>query len=220
MRYKVVDNDTKQILYNKDKCVQCGTCYKACVSKCININEYKIDKKSCVFCTHCVAVCPNNALKVPDFINTDIEKHSIDFKEINKLIRYRRSQRTFLDKEIPVEVINKLLDLYRYAPTGSNTQSVQITHISGNNKLKVLENFVLSFYKKLLKAFNKFTKPLFTLFLGSNITRKMVKMKRDFNKFDLKERSIIHPIFFCFTHRYQFHPHPKQTAFLLLGIYL
>ncbi len=56
-------------------------------------------------------------------MDEDVKIKTDDFIEF---IRRRRSHRKFADKPVPKEVLEKLVDVCRYAPTGSNVQNVEI----------------------------------------------------------------------------------------------
>lgn len=56
---------------------------------------------------------------------------------ITQAIKERRSVRAFLDKKVSVEVINRMLDAARYAPSGANSQPWQVAVVTGKTKEKI-----------------------------------------------------------------------------------
>lgn len=53
--------------WNKDSCIKCKTCEKACIGKCISVdNRFEIDYQKCCFCGRCVHACPTHALSMTD----------------------------------------------------------------------------------------------------------------------------------------------------------
>lgn len=52
-------------------------------------------------------------------------------------IRQRHSTRSFLNKDVAIEKINRILDIARYSPSGANTQPWQVAVISGETKNKL-----------------------------------------------------------------------------------
>jgi nitroreductase len=52
-----------------------------------------------------------------------------------KFLRYRRSIRNYKEAPIPRDVLEKLLDIARFAPTGTNTQSLSYNVISDRERL-------------------------------------------------------------------------------------
>jgi len=53
---------------------------------------------------------------------------------VNDAISQRHSTRAFLDQEVSLEKINRLLDIARHAPSGANTQPWQVAVVSGDSK--------------------------------------------------------------------------------------
>lgn len=52
---------------NKELCVNCAACVKACKSECIDLKNKKIDTSRCVTCFDCMTVCDYGALKYSGF---------------------------------------------------------------------------------------------------------------------------------------------------------
>ncbi len=50
--------------FNKNRCIQCGRCEKACPANAINVSEYKIDYQKCIRCYVCDEVCPTGAINL------------------------------------------------------------------------------------------------------------------------------------------------------------
>lgn len=57
---------TKQILWDRNKCVHCKTCEKSCKYKAIKVGEERVvvDKSKCNKCLLCVNNCPKHALSI------------------------------------------------------------------------------------------------------------------------------------------------------------
>lgn len=57
---------TKQILWDRNKCVHCKTCEKTCKYKAIKVGEERVvvDKSKCIKCLLCVNNCPKHALSI------------------------------------------------------------------------------------------------------------------------------------------------------------
>lgn len=57
---------TKQILWDRNKCVHCKTCEKSCKYKAIKVGEERVvvDKSKCIKCLLCVNNCPKHALSI------------------------------------------------------------------------------------------------------------------------------------------------------------
>lgn len=57
-------------------------------------------------------------------------------KDFFDVLRERRSIRKFKDKEVPIEIINKIVDSARYAPSGMNKQPWEFIVIIDKDKKK------------------------------------------------------------------------------------
>lgn len=70
---------------------------------------------------------------------------------IEDLIKQRHSTRAFLDKPVSTDLLNQLLELARYAPSGANTQPWQVAVVSGETKRQISDT--------LLEAYRNGIKP-------------------------------------------------------------
>ena len=59
-------NIQKEMLYDRDKCVLCGTCVKVCPKKAIKIENGVLttDMSKCDFCGECVTYCIPEARQI------------------------------------------------------------------------------------------------------------------------------------------------------------
>lgn len=116
---------------NEEKCIKCELCIKECPSFVLKMGEKgpeEVEGTNCIACGHCVAICPTTAI---DNIKTPLA-NQIDLKDYSKLndeqaesfLRARRSIRNYKDKSVSREELTKLVDIARFAPTGSNIQGI------------------------------------------------------------------------------------------------
>lgn len=147
---------------DKDKCTQCGICVTRCALV-FRDNDGEItakaDESNCNLCGHCVSLCPTEAIvhsqmDMDNFIEIK-DKVKYDIDDFIQLIRKRRSQRIFKKKEIPHEDLEKLVDLCRYAPTGSNKQTVEILVIQDKERIRKLSDFTVDFFENNLDEIEK-----------------------------------------------------------------
>ena len=119
------------ITVNKEKCIKCEQCIKECPSFVLKMGQNgpeEVADSRCIACGHCVAVCPVDAI---DNSKTPKDKQ-VDAKDFPKLngeqaehfIRSRRSIRSYQEKSVSREELTKLVDIARFAPTGSNSQGI------------------------------------------------------------------------------------------------
>jgi nitroreductase len=71
-----------------------------------------------------------------------------DTDKFIEFIRKRRSHRSFIDKPIPRDVLEKLADVCRYAPTGSNVQNVELLIIQDRDRIKRLSDLTMESFQK------------------------------------------------------------------------
>lgn len=150
------------VLIDQEKCNQCGLCWtrcRLCFSKKEGIITANANENCCNLCGHCVSLCPTEAIthKMMDMSNFIDIKKKVNFNadDFFQFVRQRRSHRFFKDKEIPKEDLEKLVDLCRYAPTGSNRQTVEITVIQDKQRRKKLSDLTIDFFAEMIERVEK-----------------------------------------------------------------
>ncbi len=117
------------------KCIVCGKCAEDCPSRIIKMEtgrpQIADDKQdSCLKCQHCLAICPPGAISIlgknPENSQA-IAGKTIDAKQLELLMRGRRSVRRYVDENVDAETITRLLDTAANAPTGVNSRQVRFT---------------------------------------------------------------------------------------------
>jgi nitroreductase/NAD-dependent dihydropyrimidine dehydrogenase PreA subunit len=93
----------------------------------------------CIRCGHCVAVCPKGALDhgaAPLSKQIEIDENArLDPETAAVFLRSRRSVRLYEELPIPKEKLRRLLDIARFAPSGTNTQGLSYLVISDRERL-------------------------------------------------------------------------------------
>lgn len=147
---------------DQDKCKKDGFCAKACVAKIITRpteTEFpKInpdDEKFCIQCGHCVAVCPHLALDhklAPLSQCITFEDDIFPTPEATEaLLLSRRSIRNYQKKPVERDLVERLMNMGRIAPTGGNIENVRYTACDDPEKLKLLVTLVIDSIKKKLE---------------------------------------------------------------------
>jgi nitroreductase/Pyruvate/2-oxoacid:ferredoxin oxidoreductase delta subunit len=147
------------IEFNKETCTKCGACIAACAGSIIIPEKDGYPRlfpgadQFCMRCGHCVGVCPTDSVihqEMPLERCPPIDKKlEVSFEQVSQLIRSRRSIREFQDKPVPREVIERVIDVARYAPTGHNEQDVQWLVIDNPEELKKLTAIGVDWFRSM-----------------------------------------------------------------------
>ena len=151
---------------NQETCNKDGTCATVCPSGIIGFEKGSFPKpvpdadELCIRCGHCVAVCPHGAfthtmMKTGDFPAMRKE-WALSPEQAEHFLRSRRAIRNYQDKPIEREKLQKLIEIARYAPTGSNGQRVSWLAINSRTEVARLAGMVADMMRELVKAKNPF----------------------------------------------------------------
>lgn len=143
-------------------CIKCGLCVELCPAKIIEMTGGDVPhveaerEKSCIRCGQCVSFCPKSCC----FLNFQPTEDRVvvdanlmpSLRSSEMLLRSRRSVRSYKEESLPKELMLRLLETARYAPSASNSQPVRwvITDTRANT-LKLGE-FVADHFDKLVKT--------------------------------------------------------------------
>ncbi len=114
----------------EEKCSECMLCVRDCVMgvwRNVGGKSRVVDIDLCNRCSHCIAVCPCDAI-IHDGLKkeeiTPVNRKNLNPDVYRDIITSRRSIRQFKNEPVPREIIEKILDVSRYAPTASNSQDI------------------------------------------------------------------------------------------------
>jgi nitroreductase len=107
----------------------------------------------CIGCGHCGAVCPTGAI-LHEGVCFDMhpkkgETPGTSPEVLELLLRERRSVRNYTPDPVPEEVLNRILDAGRYAPTGTNSQNVHYVVLISPDRIEELRKMTIRFYDKI-----------------------------------------------------------------------
>lgn len=141
------------------KCNQDGLCVLECPAKIIEMDEkgpvvIEGAEDTCIQCGHCVAICPEAALTL-DFLSPEAcravdEKLQLTPDHVDHFLRSRRSIRTYRNKSVPPDVLEKCLSLAAAAPTGSNRQSVKWLVVHDKKDVQSIAAHVIDWMRHVL----------------------------------------------------------------------
>ena len=123
---------------------------------------------SCVHCGHCEAVCPTGALlhnetemsQAPLFQG----KAEITPKDLGLYFRNRRSIRCYQSKAVDKKILEEIMDVVRYAPTGMNRQPLGWVVIQDKKKVEEIVSTTIAWMRQLRET----NRPLFQAYGFSN----------------------------------------------------
>jgi len=144
------------------KCTRCGFCVLECPPRIIEQADPKAlptlvedQVGRCITCGHCVSVCPFAAIALRTMKPEDcmpVNKELLPTAEqVEHFLKSRRSIRAYKDEPVPGEILAKLIDIARYAPSGSNSQPVQWLVIEDRTEVRRLAALVIEWMNLLIK---------------------------------------------------------------------
>ena len=146
---------------DQEKCIKCKLCIKACIRRYVEDEERKIIKfqdptGTCGLCGHCIAVCPTEAIlyeKLGDepfsFEGIETLQKIIPYDTIYPFLRAHRSIRNYKKERVPSDMLEKVVKVMQYAPTGGNLRSEKYAILSEPEKIQALSNGII---EELLKT--------------------------------------------------------------------
>ena len=151
-----------EIRVNQDLCTKCGICVLCCPATLSNDLQKAaipdvLDTEYCIECGHCVAICPYDAIvheKFPDNHVIIIKKDLIPkIEQTLELLRSRRSIRQFEDKPVEKELIEKIIEAARFAPSAHNSQSTRYLVIQDRKVMERITELTTKFLARMLRLF-------------------------------------------------------------------
>lgn len=115
-----------------------------------------VDPDFCIACGHCVAVCPHMAL---DHVRTPLAEQIqlplspvLDREKVYQFLRSRRSVRCYKKLPVAKEELLQLMDIARFAPTGSNSQGLSYSVIADAEKLRQITALTIDWMEEQVNS--------------------------------------------------------------------
>jgi nitroreductase len=125
------------------------------------------------------------------------EPASIDKDTFIQFLRERRSHRHFKDEPILRETLETLVDVCRYAPTGSNVQSVKLIVTENQDIIKRYSDLTIDYFMTLSEPAKERLQALEAE--GKQDTEEYTIVKRTMERgdlFDLARKAVMDPILY------------------------
>ncbi len=144
-----------------ETCIGCGQCATDCPAMIISmetgIPTIEKDVESfCIHCMHCVAICSEGSVSIlgygpQDGIPLSSEKIPQP-KQLETLVKGRRSVRNYQDKNVDPAVIDKLIEVAGHAPSGHNDRELLYTLVDEKGVIFDLREEAIEGLEKLIEA--------------------------------------------------------------------
>ncbi|NPV92675.1 MAG: 4Fe-4S binding protein [Firmicutes bacterium] len=150
------------VVFDYELCSSCSICTAVCPAGIINDKEGIPSIKAglevhCIRCGHCEAHCPVQAVSVeyPEArpFTGAVSASPVTAQQISGHLAGRRSVRRYKDTPVEKKVIEELLEVARFSPTGSNAQPVAWTIILDRQKMREMAQTVVEWMKGLIAAY-------------------------------------------------------------------
>jgi nitroreductase/ferredoxin len=146
-----------KIIVNTELCTRCGRCASVCVMNIIDMTDIPsipLEKQPmCFRCGHCEAFCPTRALILDDHPEEKIPvadgDWEIDPERLSRYAQMRRSIRQFQTRPVDRAVVERILDVVRLAPSGSNAQPVEWLVIHDTAKVRELSALAVEWMRSV-----------------------------------------------------------------------
>ena len=149
------------ILVDQDLCTRCGICSVECPMGLIApADEHALpgmgEEKAgmCIECGHCEVSCPSQALllnvRSDERVRLPAGAGTIAPDEMAFYLKKRRSVRHYTKDPVPKETVLELLDIARYAASGTNGQPVEWIVVHDPERVKKVAGLTIEGMKALI----------------------------------------------------------------------
>jgi nitroreductase/NAD-dependent dihydropyrimidine dehydrogenase PreA subunit len=138
------------ITIDSSKCVRCGDCRSICHASAIShgSESIEIDYTLCSTCCQCIACCPAGALSWDGIKSRKIVRELLPEDEsLIELLKARHSIRSFKDKPVEREKLEKICATAKLAPT--NNYDIELIVVHDVETIAKLEEINLSYIKRV-----------------------------------------------------------------------
>ncbi len=160
---------------DEERCTGCGNCVRACPCACLEVAEGKariIPGIVCMSCSACVSHCEREAVSMRGFYNVESgpfktmllhpddgypqvpEVEGIEgLTPVEEVIYKRRSNRIYSSKPVPDELVRRVIEAGRFAPSHGNNQPWSFIVINDRKELDRLAEMMDPFYRLLTRFY-------------------------------------------------------------------
>lgn len=151
-----------EITIDADVCKKDGLCAMTCMRAIFQQEEKKtipkiVDPELCYSCGQCVAICTQGAISHSDYPRDAVHpirsEYVPTYDQVLELIRSRRSKRLFKETTVERDVIEKILEAARFAPSGHNEQTTEFVVVQDKKILHEIGTLTAKGLKRIAQPF-------------------------------------------------------------------
>jgi len=161
----------------ESQCIGCERCVMVCPSFVLEMAGEKskvVRGDWCIGCGHCGAICPSEAILyhgiLPEKNPRGGDAPAASPEVLDLLIRERRSVRNYTADPVPEQILDKILDAGKYAPTGTNSQNVHYVVLTSPDQIKQLRKMTLRFGDQIFSRVQSWFGSLFLSLIAGKKT--------------------------------------------------
>lgn len=159
-------------------CTVCGLCVSICPSGTLRLGDdgVRVDPDTdfgCVACGQCMAICPSGAATVSGRCLSPADRLPLPPAEamagdaqLAALLLRRRSRRHFEEREVPRELVERVIELASTAPIGVPPSEVRLTVFHGRDKVRGFAADVVDVMRRGLPTLRFMAGPLMRPLVG------------------------------------------------------
>jgi nitroreductase/NAD-dependent dihydropyrimidine dehydrogenase PreA subunit len=147
-------------------CTGCGKCVEICAEQVYSLSNSKAvagrgEFVGCFACGQCMAVCPSEAIAVEgrgmmrgDRIELPAIERRATADQFESLLIGRRSVRQYADREVPREIVDRILAMTATAPIGIPPSNIGVLVFHGREKVRQFAADACASFKQMSKKLN------------------------------------------------------------------
>jgi nitroreductase/NAD-dependent dihydropyrimidine dehydrogenase PreA subunit len=140
------EDTTRLVTIDPELCRKDGLCVRVCRKVFSQEKEGSVPvvahAEFCNSCGHCVLVCPTGAIRlagcVPEMVHPVKSNLIPTYEQVREMVVSRRSTRSFSARAVEREIIEKVINGARFAPSAKNTQSTRFIVILEKSRLAAI----------------------------------------------------------------------------------
>lgn len=149
-----------KVKINPETCIGCGLCTKVCSKKILKMDNKQLTVLDypdwgCNQCGLCMSICPTKSIQV-EGLNYDelvaLSDNEIDFADMEEMLSSRRSIRSYKDRIVERNVIDKVIRMSALTPICVPPTNVQVLVLDDKEHLNELYLDIVRCWKKLIKS--------------------------------------------------------------------